>query len=103
MTKSSLMPKSTEHFVYIVECADGSYYSGYTTDVVRRVAEHNGMVKGRAGARYTRGRRPVRLVHSERCASRSEAQQREAFFKRLSRAEKIQLLAGKKAGGGAST
>ena len=66
-------------FVYIVRCADGSFYTGWTTDVVRRVGAHNA---GR-GARYTRSRRPVRLVYVEPCADRAAAQHRERAIKRL--------------------
>lgn len=76
------------HHVYIVACEDGTYYTGYTTDVERRVAEHN---EG-TGAKYTRGRRPVELVHAETYASQSEAMQREYAIKQLRRAEKEQLI-----------
>ena len=79
------------HFVYIVQCADGSLYTGYATDVARRVEEHNGNSKT-AGARYTRGRRPVELLYSEAFASRSEAQKRESALKKLSRNEKLALV-----------
>lgn len=79
------------HFVYIVRCADGSLYTGYTTDVQRRVREHNGAAAG-SGARYTRPRRPVTLVYQESHESRSLAQQREAAIKRMVRAEKQRLL-----------
>ncbi len=61
------------HFVYIVRCADGTLYTGYAGDPVRREQAHNA---GR-GARYTSGRRPVRLIYSEECASRGEALKRE--------------------------
>lgn len=81
----------TDHFVYIVRCADDSLYTGYTTDVMRRVLEHNGESK-MPGARYTRPRRPVVLVHQESFTSRSEAQKREAQIKRLTRAEKVGLF-----------
>lgn len=84
------------HFVYILRCCDGSLYTGYTTDVSRRVAEHNGdggAVKNRAaGARYTRARRPVFLVHTEVCESRSAALKREATIKKMTKAEKEALL-----------
>ena len=76
-------------FVYLLECADGTYYTGWTTDVARRLRAHNA---GR-GARYTRGRRPVRLVYVEEHASRGQAQRREAALRRLSRAEKAALIA----------
>lgn len=80
----------TVHYVYIVQCADGTYYTGYTTDVARRVAQHN---TGR-GARYTRSRRPVRLVHAEQWPSRSLALQREAALRRLPRYVKQRLAEG---------
>jgi putative endonuclease len=76
--------------VYLVRCADGTLYAGTARDAVRRVAEHNG-ASGR-GAKYTRGRRPVRLVYREVAPSRSEAQKREARIKRLSRAKKESLV-----------
>lgn len=77
--------------VYIVRCADGSFYTGITTDVARRVAEHNGT--GRAGARYTRARRPVVLVYQEAATNRSEAGRREYQIKQLTRREKLKLVA----------
>ena len=75
--------------VYLVRCADGSLYTGVATDVPRRVAAHNA---GR-GARYTRARRPVVLVHHEPAADRSAALRREARLKRLARPEKERLVA----------
>jgi len=74
-------------FTYILECADGTLYTGWTEDLARRVRAHNA---GR-GARYTRGRRPVRLVYWEAQPSRNAAQRREAALRRLSRAQKQQL------------
>jgi predicted GIY-YIG superfamily endonuclease len=74
-------------FVYLVRCADDSLYTGISTDVGARVAAHNA---GR-GARYTRSRRPVQLVHVERKRSRSTALQREAAIKALPRADKLKL------------
>lgn len=78
------------HWVYVVRCADGTYYTGYTTDVERRVATHN----TGDGAKYTRGRTPVRLVHSEHFDTRSAAMQREAAIKSLTRSAKERLVAG---------
>jgi putative endonuclease len=75
--------------VYIVECADGSLYTGITTDVVRRVGEHNG--EGGRGARATRARRPVVLRYTETCATRSDALKREYAIKQLAREEKLAL------------
>ena len=76
------------HYVYVVECSDGTYYTGYTTDVERRVAEHN----DGEGAKYTRGRRPVELVHVETFDEQSRAMQREYAIKQLRRAGKEQLV-----------
>ena len=76
------------HHVYVLSCADGTYYTGYTTDVDRRVAEHD----AGEGAKYTRGRTPVDLVHVETFESRSAAMSREAEIKSLSRAEKEALV-----------
>jgi len=75
--------------VYMVECADGTLYSGITTDLERRMQEHNESPKG---AKYTRNRRPVVLVYSEQCANRSEASMREHAIKKLTREEKLALV-----------
>ncbi|NCN11952.1 GIY-YIG nuclease family protein [Candidatus Kaiserbacteria bacterium] len=80
------------HFVYMVRCADGTFYTGYTTDIEKRLAEHNGVGLTKtalsAGARYTRSRRPVKLVHKESFHTRSEALKREYAIKQLSRDQK---------------
>lgn len=76
-------------FVYILRCADASLYTGITTSLERRTREHN---EGRAGAKYTKVRRPVELVYSEVAANRSEASRREAEIKRMSRADKLLLV-----------
>jgi putative endonuclease len=76
------------HCVYIVRCADGSLYTGYARDPVRRIAQHN---RGR-GARYTSGRRPVELVFLQRFRSLGRALRREIAIKRLPRAGKEALL-----------
>ena len=78
------------YFVYVVECADKTLYTGVTTDLTRRVGEHNTSTKG---AKYTRARRPVRLVYSHRYKTRSAAQIAESTIKKLSRAQKMQLIA----------
>ena len=72
-------------FVYIVHCKDDSLYTGVTTDVERRVTEHNSKAKS---ARYTRARQPVKLAYFEPAASRSAACKREAAIKALPRQEK---------------
>ena len=74
-------------FVYIARCADGTLYTGVATDPTRRLAEHNAGV----GARYTRGRAPLALIHLETAADRAAAQVREAAIKRLPRAAKLAL------------
>jgi len=78
------------HYVYVLECADGSYYTGYTTDVERRVSEHD----AGEGAKYTRGRTPVELVHVEEYDTRSAAMSREHAIKSLSRRQKERLVDG---------
>lgn len=79
------------YYVYMLECADGTLYTGIATDIERRVEEHNGSEKG---AKYTRARRPVRLVYSESFGDRSSASKREyEIKKKMNRAEKLQLIA----------
>jgi putative endonuclease len=73
----------------MLRCADGSLYTGITTDVARRVAEHNG--DSGLGARYTRSRRPVELIYVEAAAGRSAASRREAAIKQLDRTRKLAL------------
>jgi len=77
--------------VYLLECADGTLYCGVTTDLSRRLAEHNGEVPG--GARYTRARRPVRLAASLAVADRAEAAALEWRIKKLPRPRKLAALA----------
>lgn len=76
------------HHVYILECADGTYYTGYTTDVERRVEEHN----AGTAAKYTRGRTPVEVIHTETYDSQSAAMQREYAIKQLRRPAKEALV-----------
>jgi putative endonuclease len=78
-----------EWWVYILRCADDTLYTGITTDLERRIAEHD----AGEGAKYTRGRGPVELVYSERQPDRSSASQREYALKQYSRDEKLELLA----------
>lgn len=75
--------------VYLLRCADGSYYTGVTTDLQRRLSEHN----AGQGARYTRSRLPAALVYSEAAVDRAAAQRREYAIRRLGRAEKERLAA----------
>lgn len=79
-----------EWYVYVVECDDDSLYTGITTDLARRVSEHNSSSQG---ARYTRSRRPVELVAAWPCEDRSEAASLEANFKSLSRDQKVERVA----------
>ncbi len=76
-------------FVYILRCADGTLYTGSSTDVDRRCRTHNA---GR-GAKYTRSRAPVTVVFRESCGEKSAALRREAAIKKLTRAEKLALIA----------
>ena len=77
-------------YAYLLQCADGTLYAGWTTVLEQRLAAHNRGV----GARYTRGRRPARLVYWEECATRGEAMRREAALRRLNRRQKLALAAG---------
>ena len=79
-----------EAWVYLLRCADGSLYCGWTDDPERRLRAHNA---GR-GAKYTRSRRPVELVWLEACADREEAMSREWHIKRLPREEKLRMIEG---------
>ena len=81
----------TTWFVYLVRCADSSFYTGVTTNLARRLRQHNGEIAGGAG--YTRGRRPVCLVWSEACIDRSHAQRREYVVRRIPRSTKLRLEA----------
>ena len=74
---------------YVVKCSDNSFYAGVTTDLIRRIKEHNSDNKG---AKYTRSRRPVSIIYSKEFENRSEAQKAEAAFKKLSRKQKEELV-----------
>ncbi|WP_105123543.1 GIY-YIG nuclease family protein [Streptococcus suis] len=76
-------------YLYVLECADGSLYTGYTTDVEKRLATHN---RGK-GAKYTRARLPVSLVYQEPFSSKQEAMSAEALFKQRSRQSKLDYIA----------
>jgi len=92
--KSPIMTTATytPWYLYMVRCADDTLYTGITTDVQRRIDEHNG--DDRIGARYTRTRRPVELVYTEQVASRAAAASREAAIKKLTRQQKLALFNG---------
>ena len=77
-----------EHVVYMLKCGDESYYTGYTTDLGRRIDEH----RSGSGAKYTRGRGPLRVVHREAFDTQSAALQREAAIKELSHEQKACLV-----------
>jgi putative endonuclease len=75
--------------VYILKCKDGTFYTGITTDLKRRMAEHNSSV---LGAKYTSGRRPVKLVYAKKFKNRSKAAKNEAWIKNLTRENKLKLI-----------
>ena len=81
------------NYTYILECADGTYYCGWTNDLQKRVATHN----AGKGGKYTRVRTPVKLVYFEEFDTKKEAQSREWHIKRLSRADKKKLIEGRAA------
>ena len=78
-----------KYFVYLVKCSDGTYYCGYTNDLDKRIREHN---SGDYGAKYTKGRRPVKLIYNEKYEDRSSALKREVEIKNLKRSEKEKLF-----------
>lgn len=86
------MPSSSapSWIVYILRCADNTLYTGITTDVDKRIDQHNGVEKN--GAKYTRNRQPVRLVYQEHSISRSDASKREYSIKCLSKSQKETLV-----------
>jgi putative endonuclease len=84
---------SDMHFVYLLQCADGTLYGGYTTDLQKRLAAHN---SGK-GAKYTRSRLPVELVYWEECPTKEAAMSREWQLKHLTREKKLELIAQKAA------
>lgn len=77
------------YFVYILECSDGSLYTGITKDVTKRLDEHN---TKDIGAKYTKARRPVKLLYEETSNDRSSASKREYAIKKLTRLKKLQLI-----------
>ena len=76
------------YYVYMLRCADGTLYTGYTDDPQRRTQVHN----AGKGAKYTRSRLPVELVYQEECGDKSAALRREHAIKHLTRAEKLKLI-----------
>lgn len=87
------MAQSNEHYFYVLLCADNTFYAGYTTDLNRRLEEHN---SGK-GAKYTRlkKRRPAKMIHHEVFQTKSDAMKQEYAFKQLSRAQKETYLSNK--------
>ncbi|MEY8445946.1 GIY-YIG nuclease family protein [Enterococcus ratti] len=81
---------ANKHYFYVLACKDRTFYGGYTTDLSRRLKEHN---RG-TGAKYTRlqKRRPVKMIHAQHFATRSEATKAEAAFKKLTRKQKEHYL-----------
>lgn len=77
------------YYLYIVKCADKTLYTGICVDLKRRIKEHN---DSKIGAKYTRSRRPVKLVYSKKFRTRSTASKAEARIKKLSRREKLKLI-----------
>ena len=77
------------YYLYILECADKTLYTGITTDLKRRIFEHN---EKRLGAKYTSSRRPVRLVFSRKFKNRAAASREEARIKKMKRSEKLDLI-----------
>jgi len=77
--------------LYVLECSDGTLYTGITTDTSRRLREHN---NGSRGAKYTRSRRPVKIVWERDFLNRSDASKAEYKFKKLARLEKLQIISG---------
>ncbi|MEL7654753.1 MAG: GIY-YIG nuclease family protein [Bacillota bacterium] len=78
------------HYTYIIQCADGTLYTGWTTDLSARMEAHN----NGTGAKYTRGRGPVRLLYSETFQTKGEALRREHEIKKLKLAKKLKLIEG---------
>jgi putative endonuclease len=77
------------YYLYILKCADKTLYTGITTDLKRRVSEHNNL---KLGAKYTSSRRPVKLVYSKKFKNRSSASKAEARIKKLAKPQKLSLI-----------
>jgi len=87
------MEKSASFYVYILECADGAYYTGYTNDLEKRIKEHSGTKRG---AKYLRGKLPVKLVWSKEYKYRYYAMSAEYKIKQLTRLQKESLVKGRR-------
>jgi putative endonuclease len=77
------------HYIYILRCSDNTFYTGYTNDLNKRLFAHNTLV---TGAKYTKARRPVMLVYSEKFKTKSKAMKREWEIKRMRREEKVKII-----------
>ena len=77
-------------YMYVVLCFDNSFYCGITTNLEKRLKQHNGAIKG--GAKYTRSRRPCKYIYKEAAQNRSDALKKEAAFKKLSRKQKEKYI-----------
>ncbi len=87
--------ENEKHYVYILLCSDNTLYTGYTNDLEHRIVQHN---EGKEGAKYTRSRRPCKLVYHEEYDSKREALSREYYIKhKMMRNEKMELIASYKA------
>ncbi|WP_088067045.1 GIY-YIG nuclease family protein [Gottfriedia luciferensis] len=80
--------EKSKHYLYVLECSDATYYAGYTSDIERRLKQHN---DGK-GAKYTRGRTPVKCIYHEEYQTKKEALQAEYAFKQLSRQNKERYM-----------
>ena len=85
-----MISNNGDHFFYVLECRDGSLYAGYTNDLEKRVNRHNAGV----GSKYTRAKRPVKLVFSHSFECKRKAMSTEAQFKKLTRVQKLAVIAG---------
>ena len=79
-----------EWYMYVILCFDNSFYCGITTNLRKRLKQHNGVIKG--GAKYTRSRRPCKYIYKESAQNRSDASKKEAAFKKLSRKQKEKYI-----------
>ncbi|MBN2865885.1 MAG: GIY-YIG nuclease family protein [Thiotrichales bacterium] len=89
-SEQACLDSNQKWFVYLLRCADDSLYCGVTTNLTKRLRQHNGELVG--GAKYTKVRQPCELVYSEPSENRRSATQREYAIKQLSRAQKLQLI-----------
>ncbi|TWT28604.1 GIY-YIG nuclease family protein [Planomicrobium sp. CPCC 101110] len=81
--------ETDKHFFYVLECVDGSYYAGYTNNLEKRLAAHN----AGKGAKYTRAKGPVRMIHQEAFDTKPQAMKAEYAFKQLSKPQKVRYIA----------